>query len=250
VPYTASGEEIFLGDIIVSQAVCQYDFGRQYPKVIKKDTLEGKFGRPSQEIRSFLARVQTRPYRRRLRNSLTRYLQELQQNLRDVECPGGAADRLYKSTHVHKHGEYLVCDQCRDGTQICEAAWAATCLETGCKDTELARSRMRDGLDSVPPEIHFGLMASSDSVIKSAEYRDSIANENGVIGFDMEGAEIFDYFPSLIIKGVCDYADSHKNKTWQSYSAATAAACLKGSCMNGARKIKILRKVSSLQSEL
>jgi hypothetical protein len=30
-----------------------------------------------------------------------------------------------------------------------------------------------------------------------------------------------------VIKGACDYADSHKNKVWQRYAAATAAACMK-----------------------
>ena len=43
----------------------------------------------------------------------------------------------------------------------------------------------------------------------------------------MEGAGVFDHFPCLIIKGVCDYADSHKNKQWQAYAAATAAAYAK-----------------------
>jgi hypothetical protein len=43
----------------------------------------------------------------------------------------------------------------------------------------------------------------------------------------MEGAGIYAHFPSLVIKGVCDYADSHKNKQWQDYAAATAAACTK-----------------------
>jgi hypothetical protein len=27
-----------------------------------------------------------------------------------------------------------------------------------------------------------------------------------------------------VIRGICDYADSHKNKQWQKYAAATAAA--------------------------
>jgi len=34
-------------------------------------------------------------------------------------------------------------------------------------------------------------------------------------------------FHSLVIKGVCDYADSHKDKRWQGYAAATAAAAAK-----------------------
>jgi nucleoside phosphorylase len=43
----------------------------------------------------------------------------------------------------------------------------------------------------------------------------------------MEGAGVWDNFPCIVIKGVCDYADSHKNKKWQGYAAATAAACMK-----------------------
>jgi hypothetical protein len=34
-------------------------------------------------------------------------------------------------------------------------------------------------------------------------------------------------FPCLVVRGICDYADSHKNKAWQPYAAATAAACAK-----------------------
>ena len=36
-----------------------------------------------------------------------------------------------------------------------------------------------------------------------------------------------DSFPCLVIRGICDYADSHKNRTWQPYAAATAAAYAK-----------------------
>jgi len=63
--------------------------------------------------------------------------------------------------------------------------------------------------------------------MKSGEDRDEIAVREKVIGFEMEGAGVWDEFPCVIIKGVCDYADSHKNKKWQGYAAATAAACMK-----------------------
>jgi nucleoside phosphorylase len=43
----------------------------------------------------------------------------------------------------------------------------------------------------------------------------------------MEGAGVWDQYPTVVIKAACDYADSHKNKDWQAYAAATAAACLK-----------------------
>jgi hypothetical protein len=43
----------------------------------------------------------------------------------------------------------------------------------------------------------------------------------------METAEFIDSFPCFVIRGICDYADSHKNKYWQSYAAITAAAYTK-----------------------
>jgi hypothetical protein len=43
----------------------------------------------------------------------------------------------------------------------------------------------------------------------------------------MEGAGVWDTFPCIVIKGACDYADSHKTKKWQRYASATAAACAK-----------------------
>jgi nucleoside phosphorylase len=228
VPYTTSGEEIFLGDIIISDAVIQYDFGLQYPQSLKrKNTLGESLGRPNLEIRSFLARTQAYRYRQKLQEGVTTYLQDLLK-LRNAQYPGVAADKLYNSTHLHKHDESHECDECRDKKQTCQAALSMTCLETGCKDTELARTRLMDGQDSVhTPAIHFGRIGSGDMVMKSGVQRDSFAKVDSIIGFEMEGAGVFDHFPCLIIKGVCDYADSHKNKMWVNYSAATAAACLK-----------------------
>ena len=43
----------------------------------------------------------------------------------------------------------------------------------------------------------------------------------------MEAAGLMNSFPCLVIRGICDYADSHKNKRWQAYAAGTAAACAK-----------------------
>lgn len=43
----------------------------------------------------------------------------------------------------------------------------------------------------------------------------------------MEAAGLMNSFPCLVVRGICDYADSHKNKRWQPYAAATATACAK-----------------------
>lgn len=48
-----------------------------------------------------------------------------------------------------------------------------------------------------------------------------------IICVEMEAAGLMDSFPCLVIRGICDYADSHKNKKWQPYAAATAAAYMK-----------------------
>lgn len=63
--------------------------------------------------------------------------------------------------------------------------------------------------------------------MRSGEERDAIAAAKGVLAFEMESAGVWDVFPCVVIKGGCDYADNHKNKKWQRYAAATAAACMK-----------------------
>lgn len=63
--------------------------------------------------------------------------------------------------------------------------------------------------------------------MKSGEDRDRIAGAGDYITFEIEGAGVWDNFPCIIIKGACDYANSHKSKIWQQYTAATAAAYIK-----------------------
>lgn len=76
--------------------------------------------------------------------------------------------------------------------------------------------------------VHYGTIASGNQVIKDAAVRDKLSAElDGVLCFEMEAAGLMNSFPCLVIRGICDYADSHKDKRWQAYAAATAAACAK-----------------------
>ncbi|KAL4780654.1 hypothetical protein BJX76DRAFT_364136 [Aspergillus varians] len=77
---------------------------------------------------------------------------------------------------------------------------------------------------SQAPILHYGLIASGDKVMKHAQTRDTTARRHGVLCFEMEAAGVMDTLPSLVIRGISDYADSHKNKTWQGYAGAVAAA--------------------------
>lgn len=76
--------------------------------------------------------------------------------------------------------------------------------------------------------IYIGPIASANRVMKSAELRDTIAKKEGVIAFEMEAAGACEELPScIVVKGICDYAGSHKNKKWQDFAAATASSVVK-----------------------
>ncbi|EGC46912.1 pfs domain-containing protein [Histoplasma capsulatum var. duboisii H88] len=77
------------------------------------------------------------------------------------------------------------------------------------------------------PEIHYGTIGSSNLVIKDGITRNKLYDELGIICVEMEAAGLMDEFPCLVVRGISDYADSHKNKEWQPYAAATAAAYVK-----------------------
>ena len=83
-----------------------------------------------------------------------------------------------------------------------------------------------------PPErsirVHYGLIASGNQVVKSGRTRDQLSKAlGGVLCFEMEAAGLMNVFPCVVIRGICDYADAHKNNQWQEYAAAVAAAYAK-----------------------
>ena len=81
--------------------------------------------------------------------------------------------------------------------------------------------------ESTDPVVHYGLIVSGNQVIKHARTRDKFAQEQGILCFECEAAGLMDNFPSLMTRGICDYANSHKNDQWQPYAAAGAAAFAK-----------------------
>ncbi|EWZ30420.1 hypothetical protein FOZG_15909 [Fusarium oxysporum Fo47] len=210
VPFGPAKDEIILGDVVISNGVIQYDFGRQLPeRFARKDTLLEVPGRPNTEIRGVLAKLEGLRHRRQLNAKIEGYLAVLQSDPElHAEYPGATKDRLFKVSYRHT-----------DDQRSCE--------QLGCNGELVSRSRLSTADVPTKPAIHFGLMASGDAVMKSGEDRDRIATAEGIIAFEMEGAGVWDSFPCIIIKGGCDYADSHKSKVWQRYAAATAAACAK-----------------------
>jgi len=226
-PLDTEKKEILLGDVIISQALIQYDFGRQYPEGFKrKKDIQDSLGRPSPQIRGLQARLATRRYKQRMQDNITAFLEKIHAKLPSTKPPVRESDILYHSSYLHQHQGSTACG-CGEGGEICEAALGMQCEDLGCeKAMRVTRNRLVDS-STTQPLIHYGVMGSGNAVMKSGQHRDQIAKNGGIIAFEMEGAGVWDYFPSIIIKGVCDYADSHKRKGWQPYAAASAAACMK-----------------------
>ncbi|KAK1512120.1 pfs domain-containing protein [Colletotrichum tamarilloi] len=116
----------------------------------------------------------------------------------------------------------------------------------------------RDDRPDANPEIHYGIIASGNSVVKDSISRDQILQQlgTGCLCFEMEAAGLMNDFPFLVIRGICDYADSHKNDKWQNYAAIVAAAYAKelllvmeGMNVEQTRKIgEIMGKVSQIEA--
>jgi len=255
VPFTKDREEILLGDVVISDGIVQHGFGRQFPdRFVRKDTLLDNLGRPNMEIRALLAKLRGRSGRKAIQGRMSEHLSALQKEFGEAATyPGASQDKLFEPSYRHKHQIPSSCAACAACKQrrdpVCEASVALKCEQLGC---DLTKMMPRCRLTSInrQPFVHFGLVASGDAVMKSGEDRDEFAAEEDVIAFEMEGAGVWDNFPAcLVIKGVCDYADSHKSKQWQNYAAAAAAACMKAALENWGQKTweNILEGSESLQ---
>lgn len=122
--------------------------------------------------------------------------------LKTYQFPGRCYDQLFRATYLHTGGED--CGSC-DNSEV---------------ETRLER-------DSDEPVVHYGLIASGNAVMTSAQHRDELRNAWDICCFEMEAAGLMNDFPCVVIRGISDYSDGHKNKFWQPYAAVTAAAYAK-----------------------
>ncbi|GKZ88092.1 hypothetical protein AnigIFM59636_007052 [Aspergillus niger] len=255
VPFLLDKAEILLGDVIISDSVVEYDFGRQYPDGFRrKSEVKKTLGRPNLEIRAFLIALSGQRTLDEFQERTRQHLEILQtQPNRGWQHPGLEQDVLFESSFRHSHHlnnarRTCICLECSSNEgPVCHEALKEDCKTIGCLGNKIHRHRIEKGMSD--PAIHIGKVASADTVMKSGKHRDKIAEAEDVIGFEMEGAGVWDNLPCIIIKGVCDYADSHKNKTWQAYSAGTAACCTKAFLEYWISSTKDLEQIHTVRSD-
>ncbi|KAI7970217.1 hypothetical protein EIK77_008444 [Talaromyces pinophilus] len=201
VPTTDS--DIRLGDVVVSRpenthsGVVQYDFGKSTPSGF---TRTGFLNAPPKVLRNAVSQLKARHMREE--GQFLEYVAKFDR-LPTFTREYAGPDILFKSDYDHVGGP--TCDEC-DKTEISQ------------------RPPRSQGISIV----HYGAIASGNQVMRNAAERDRVSAElGGVLCFEMEAAGLMNEFPCLVIRGICDYSDSHKNKKWQPYAAGVAAAYAK-----------------------
>ena len=202
--------DIRLGDVVVSDptyhtgGVVQYDLGKTNEGEQRPERI-GTLNKPPVSIRTAVASLKAKhkfeDYP--LASHLTRMIDRHSRLKPEYTHRGIEHDILFEAGYKHE-GRSTVC---------------VDCLQN--------RSVSRPHRQSIHPQIHYGTIASGNQVVKDSVTRDYWGITEGVLCFEMEAAGLMDSFPCLVIRGVCDYADSHKNTQWQPYAAATAAAYAK-----------------------
>jgi nucleoside phosphorylase len=194
--------DIRLGDVVVSTphmmhgGVVQYDFGKATPSGFKRTSF---LNTPPIILLNSVSKLRANYVRGRSR--LPEYISKLN-GLPKFGRENAGPDILYKADYNHEGG--------------------ATCEQCSRERTVDRQQRSQEIL------VHYGTIASGNQVIRDAAERDKVSSElGGVLCFEMEAAGLMNSFPCLVIRGICDYADSHKNKRWQAYAAGAAAAYAK-----------------------
>ncbi|KAL2801555.1 WD domain protein [Aspergillus granulosus] len=224
--------DIRLGDIVVSSSrngsggLLQYDLGKELQGQEFHQT--GFLNQPPPILRTAVAGLQAQYEEEghQLKESIQTVLEGNKRLMRKYTQPPFETDRLFESNFAHLNSE-------------------ASCGKF-CDSAKLIRRPKRTDEED-DPAIHYGLIASGNRVIKDATFRDKLAAEQDVLCFEMEAAGLMNHFPCLVIRGVCDYADSHKSKEWQGWAAMVAAAYARDLLYQIVpQRVKAERKVSEV----
>lgn len=195
--------DIRLGDVVVSQpdgtfgGVVQYDMGKETIDGFRRT---GSLNSPPQTLLNAVSRIRANELLGR--SELTEHAVRLE-NTRHFQRSRAGRDVLFEAAYDHEGPRSQTCNRC-----------SAARMES--------REPRMAGEEVV---VHYGTIASGNRVMKNAIERDRASEQlGGVLCFEMEAAGLMNTFPCLVIRGICDYSDTHKNDLWHAYAAGIAAA--------------------------
>ncbi|KAG8630407.1 hypothetical protein KVT40_002026 [Elsinoe batatas] len=198
----SADHNVRLGDIVVGvptdscTGVIQVDLGKRLAGGNFKRT--GSLDNPPAALLKALTTL--RSAHRRSQVQFTSYIQEKTQSSQLQACwHRPSIDRLFSASSTHPQDK-ADCDD--------------------CVEHEIQRPPRND----LNPRVHYGIIATGNIVVKDAALREDLRKEYNASCIEMEAAGISESMPCLVIRGICDYADSHTNKEWQPYAALVAAA--------------------------
>ncbi|KAK7218965.1 hypothetical protein V2G26_006968 [Clonostachys chloroleuca] len=198
-------EDIRVGDIVVSKptaarpGIIQIDFGKRFAE--DEFTITGALNKPSNLLLTAAGKVDMNAILGE--SQIPQYISKIVQKDPLVFArPGPGEDTLFDPQYEHvtrpNHKTFNDCD-------------SRKILDRPPRETQ-------------NPKVYYGLVASGNQVMCDGMARDRLARKYGIVCFEMEAAGLIDITQCLIIRGICDYTDSHKSKRWQGYAAAAAAA--------------------------
>ncbi|KAH6972353.1 nucleoside phosphorylase domain-containing protein [Ilyonectria sp. MPI-CAGE-AT-0026] len=207
--------DIRLGDIVVStprdskSGVLQYDFGKTVQNWSFQKT--GVLNQPPTVLRAAVngLKAQYESYGYTYKEDIEKIFQRRPKLRRKYGQPDPSSDRLYQSGVMHPEYNDL------------------SCLEACGTDPSKLILQSERTEDDDNPAIHYGTIASGNQLMEDALVRDKLAEEEDILCFEMEAAGLMNHFPYLVIRGICDYSDSHRNNQWYGYAAIVAAVYMK-----------------------
>ncbi|KAF5538426.1 pfs domain-containing protein [Fusarium napiforme] len=229
--------DIRLGDIVVgtvgrmSSGVIQYDYGRAVQG--QEFAATGHLNQPPMAFLTAMSALHA-TYEMEghdIERNIDKALRKYKRLAKKYKRPAAHSDRLYEANFVHQGYEGVTCGR-------------------SCGDDNLVHRDEREE-DENNPAVHYGLIASGNSLMKDALLRDKLAAKHGILCFEMEAAGLMNHFPCVVVRGICDYSDSHKNDEWQEYAAMVAAAYTKDLLLQVAPSSMLKEKrIETLLSQL
>jgi nucleoside phosphorylase len=124
-------------------------------------------------------------------------------------------DQQYRAHYAHIGGSS---EDCVSGGSFNEIK------RDKCDISMPVRRPHRDGRR---PAVHYGIIASGNIEFECENEIDKAKKALGAMCFEREAAGLMDNFPCLVIRGISDFASTHKSRRWQGFAATTAAAFAK-----------------------